>query len=180
MLANVRGYRRGCREWTLPPKGCSTVWRARSAPAREELLERLAQDGFSVDELRKAPSRRTGWRCCRWTASWVARTPPRRSRRRQACPAEVLIRMRRLHGLPAAGPDDRVFYDEDVEAARSTKQFLDAGFDEEAIVEITRVLGEGMAPAGGHDHRRLRRDLPAARATARRRWLSASRLSPSS
>ncbi len=56
-----------------------------------------------------------------------------------------MIRIRRLLGLPKPEPDDRVFSDEDIEAARATKMFLDAGFDEERIVEITRVLGEGMA-----------------------------------
>jgi adenylate cyclase len=37
-----------------------------------------------------------------------------------------------------------VFSEEDIAAARSTKLFLDAGFSEERIIEITRVLGEGM------------------------------------
>jgi adenylate cyclase len=56
----------------------------------------------------------------------------------------MMIRIRRQHGLPEPDPEDRVFSDEDIEAARSTKLFLDAGFDEERIIEITRVLGEGM------------------------------------
>ena len=41
-------------------------------------------------------------------------------------------------------PDYRVFGDEDVEAAKSMKLFLDAGFADERVDEITRVLGEGM------------------------------------
>ncbi|MEO6857479.1 MAG: adenylate cyclase regulatory domain-containing protein, partial [Solirubrobacteraceae bacterium] len=63
---------------------------------------------------------------------------------RTGLPVSTMLRIRRLQGLPRPDPDDRVFSDEDVEAARSTKMFLDAGFDEERIVEITRVLGEGM------------------------------------
>ena len=38
-----------------------------------------------------------------------------------------------------------MFADDDVEAARSAKLFLDAGFNEERVAEITRVLGEGMS-----------------------------------
>jgi adenylate cyclase len=50
-----------------------------------------------------------------------------------------------LLGLPEAGPDDRVFGEEEARAAESTRMFLDVGLSEQAIAEITRVLGEGMA-----------------------------------
>ncbi len=63
---------------------------------------------------------------------------------RTGLPAGTMARIRRQHGLPAPEPEDRVFSDEDVEAARSMKLFLDAGFDDERVDEITRVLGEGM------------------------------------
>ncbi len=111
--------------------------------ARRELLERLARDGFSLAELRSAVKEK------RLVLLPVDRVlggsvTAQEAEEQTGLPAEVLLRMRRLLGLPAAEPDARVFSDEDVEAARSTKQFLDAGFDEDAIVEITRVLGEGM------------------------------------
>ena len=38
-----------------------------------------------------------------------------------------------------------MFGEEEVKAAESTRLFLDVGLGEEAIAEITRVLGEGMA-----------------------------------
>jgi adenylate cyclase len=60
-------------------------------------------------------------------------------------PVELLLRFHRLLGLPEPAPDERLFSDEDVEAARSTDMFLASGLSEEAIVEITRVLGESMA-----------------------------------
>ncbi|HEX8976379.1 MAG TPA: adenylate cyclase regulatory domain-containing protein [Solirubrobacteraceae bacterium] len=111
---------------------------------RQQLLERLHEEGFSLDELRRAVKERRlallpvdrvlGGT---YTASEVeART---------GLPAEMMIRMRRLLGLPKPEAEDRVFSDEDIEAARSTKLFLDAGFDEERIIEVTRVMGEGMA-----------------------------------
>jgi adenylate cyclase len=64
---------------------------------------------------------------------------------RTGVPAALMLRMRRLLGLPEVGLDDRAFGDEDVEAARSTRLFLEAGLGEEAIGEITRVLGEAMS-----------------------------------
>src|SRR5205807_283588 len=57
----------------------------------------------------------------------------------------LMIRIQRLQGLPEPGPDERVFGDEDLAAAESTQRFLDAGLDDEAIVTITRVLGETMS-----------------------------------
>jgi adenylate cyclase len=112
--------------------------------AREQLLERLAAEGFSLDELTSAvaenrlsllPVERVleG----RYTAAEIeART---------GLPVELLLRMRRMLGLPAAEPDDRVFGEEEIASAQSTKVFLEAGFSEEAITEITRVLGEAMS-----------------------------------
>jgi adenylate cyclase len=60
-------------------------------------------------------------------------------------PAESMIRYQRLLGLPAASPEEAAFRDEDIEAARSLRLFLDAGFDPDQIAQITRVLGEAMA-----------------------------------
>ena len=48
-------------------------------------------------------------------------------------------------GLPEPAPGDRVFGDDEIEAAKSINLFLGSGLGEKAIAEITRVLGEGMA-----------------------------------
>jgi adenylate cyclase len=111
--------------------------------AREQLLEHLTADGFSPEQLTEAANdnrlallpvdRVLGGR---YTAEDIEE--------RTELPAALMIRIRRLHGLPEARPDERVFSDEDIAAASSTQRFLDAGFEEETIIEITRVLGEGM------------------------------------
>jgi adenylate cyclase len=110
---------------------------------RLTLLARLAADGYPESELVKAvhenrlallPVERVLGGT--YTASEVEE--------RSGLPAGTMTRIRRQHGLPAPNPDDRVFSDEDVEAATSLKLFLDAGFADERIDEITRVLGEGM------------------------------------
>jgi adenylate cyclase len=110
---------------------------------REKLLSRLLDDGFSEDEVIHAVKENR-----------LALLPVDRVlggthtateiEDRTGLPAGTMIRIRRQHGLPAAGPEDRVFSDEDVEAAKSMKLFLDAGFGQERIDEITRVLGESM------------------------------------
>jgi len=111
---------------------------------RRRLLERLAGDGFSEAELAKAVKENR-----------LALLPVERVlggayttgevEERAGLPGGTMERMRRQSGLPSAGPEDRVFGDEDVEAAKSMKLFLDAGFADERVDEITRVLGEGMS-----------------------------------
>jgi adenylate cyclase len=111
---------------------------------REQLLHRLQDEGFTAEELTKAVEED------RLALLLVDRKlggthTAREIEEQTGLPASMMIQIRRHHGLTEVGPDDRVFSDEDIEAARSTKLFLDAGFDEERIIEITRVLGEGMA-----------------------------------
>jgi len=112
--------------------------------ARLELLERLEADGATLVELTQAVrenrlplllvERRLGGR---YTAKEVEEAT--------GVPAEILIRLRRLLGLPEPGENDRVFGDDDVQQAQSTKLFLEAGFSVEALAELSRVLGESMA-----------------------------------
>jgi adenylate cyclase len=112
--------------------------------AREQLLERLATEGFTLEELKAAVAedrlallpveRVLGGR---YTAEEIAE--------RTGLSAELLMRIRRLLGLPAAESHERAFGEEEVAAAQSTKMFLDAGIGEDAIAEITRVLGEAMS-----------------------------------
>jgi adenylate cyclase len=110
---------------------------------REQLLARLIDDGFSLDDLRKAVQEN---RLALLPVDEVlgGAYSAEEIEQRTDLPAGMMVRIRRLHGLPEPRPEDKVFSEEDIEAARSTKVFLDAGFSEERIVEITRVLGEGM------------------------------------
>ena len=112
--------------------------------ARERLLHRLVDEGYKPQDLKQAVKedrlplllveRVLGGR---YTANELEE--------RTGLKAAQMLRIRRLLGLPEAGPDDRVFGEEEVKAAESTRLFMDAGLGEDAIAEITRVLGEGMA-----------------------------------
>ena len=111
---------------------------------RRKLLQLLTDDGFSEQELRVAVAEN------RLALLPVDRTlggthSAREIEQRSGLPADVLVRMRRRVGLTEPRVDERVFSETDIEAARSTKMFLDAGFSEDAIIEITAVLGEGMS-----------------------------------
>jgi adenylate cyclase len=112
--------------------------------AREQLLERLLADGFSVDQLRSAAAEN---RLALLPVEQVlgGRFTAREIEAETGTPAALMLWMRRLLGLPQAGEDDRVFGAADFDAARSTQLFLDAGLAEDALVEVTRVLGEAMA-----------------------------------
>jgi adenylate cyclase len=112
--------------------------------ARERLLERLVEEGFTLEELTAAVEedrlalllveRVLGGR---YTAKELAKE--------SGLPASQMLRIRRLLGLPEPEPDERVFGEEEIDAAKAISMFLSSGLAEESIAEITRVLGEGMA-----------------------------------
>jgi len=112
--------------------------------ARRRLLVHLVEQGFTEAQLSQAVAedrlvlleveRLLGGR---YTANEVEE--------RTGVPEELMLRIRRRAGLPEAGPQERIFGEEDLEVARSTRLFLDSGLSEQAIGEMTRVLGESMA-----------------------------------
>jgi adenylate cyclase len=143
MLANRAGFREDA-AMDFDAEGMLDGLEGNQREARERLLTHLREEGFSDEDLRKA------LRENRLVLLPVDRVlggthTAREIEQETGLPASLLIRMRRLTGLSEPDPDDRVFSDDDIEAARATRQFIEAGFDEEQIMEVTRVLGEGMA-----------------------------------
>jgi adenylate cyclase len=112
--------------------------------AREHLLARLVGQGVGLDELKAAVAE-----------DRLALVPVERVlggthtatevSEQTGLPVEVILRIRGLLGLPVPDPEDRVFSDEDIAAASSQRLFLESGFEEQEIAEITRVLGEAMS-----------------------------------
>ena len=112
--------------------------------ARLDLLERLAADGVGLDELTAAvaedrlallPVERVFGP--RYTATEIEELT--------GLPARLITQVRRALGLVEPAADDRAFSEEDLAAARATALALEVGIAEESIIELTRVLGEGMA-----------------------------------
>jgi adenylate cyclase len=112
--------------------------------ARERLLDKLCAEGYTLDELTEAVNED---RLPLLLVDRVlgGRYTARELEKRTGLSAAQLLRIRRLLGLPEAAPEDQVFGEEEIKAGESTKMFLDVGLGEDAIAEITRVLGEGMA-----------------------------------
>jgi len=113
---------------------------------RVELLEDLTADGASLDEIREAvaadrlallPVERILGGEKRYTRQEVAE--------KSGLGVDFLEAQRRASGLPEPAGDERLFDDEDVEAAQLVKQFRDAGFAEEGMLEVTRAMAQGMA-----------------------------------
>jgi adenylate cyclase len=112
--------------------------------ARLDLLERLAADGVGLEELSAAvaedrlallPLERVFG--ARYTAQEIEALT--------GLPAPQVINVRRALGLVAPGAEERAFSAEEREAAQAIKLALDAGIPEDAVIELSRVLGEGMA-----------------------------------
>ena len=114
--------------------------------ARRELLELLAGEGVPLDELKHAvaenrlallPLERVLAGENRYTLRDVAE--------RAGLDPEFQARQLRALGLAVPDPDECAFGQADIEAACTVKTFLDAGFSEEGILEISRVMGDAMA-----------------------------------
>lgn len=116
--------------------------------ARLELLEALAADGVELDELKRASEeqrlafvpveRILDGGPARYTAEEIAR--------RTGLEMELLQRLWRALGMALAAPSEPAYNDSDLEAAERVKAFRDAGLDDDAILEISRVTARGMMP----------------------------------
>jgi adenylate cyclase len=115
--------------------------------ARVELLNELAADGVSLDELTQAVAedrlallpveRVLAGEGRRYTAAEVAE--------RTGIEPDFLLRQRRALGLSVPDPEAAEFTDDDLEAANRAKALRDAGLPEEGMLEVSRIIGRAMA-----------------------------------
>ncbi len=115
--------------------------------ARRELLERLADEGVPLEELREAVE---GGRLTLLPAERALMGDgPRYSPREVAEIAEVdldlLQRATAALGIPYTDPDERSLTEAELEEARRIKAYCDAGLPEEGIVQVARTIGMGTA-----------------------------------
>jgi adenylate cyclase len=120
----------------------------RAREEREELLAWLREEGLTDDaELRRATENGT---VVLVAASRALGTGERYSARQIAehsgLPLDLWLTLGRASGLPQPVDPDVIHYGEmDLEAARTTRRFLDAGLGPEQLLNTTRVLSRGLA-----------------------------------
>lgn len=118
----------------------------RARAARGALLDELHADGVPVEELRRAVAED---RLALLPVERLLSDEPRYSAREIAelsgLDLEFFQTHRRALGLPVADPDERAYGDEDLETARLGCRYRAAGFPDDEALEVTRVLGQGMA-----------------------------------
>jgi len=122
---------------------------------REARSDRLAlagaaglRKGLTLEELRDAVAARAA-------DPAAGRAQHRRRRGRATRRGEIaeladadldlLQRASAALGLPYPDPDERILTDADLEAARRTKAFYDAGLPEEGILQVARTIGMATA-----------------------------------
>jgi len=118
-----------------------------SRKARLELLERLADDGCELEELRQATEegRLVLLPVERVLAGGGKRYTQGEIAERSGVEPELLERTWRALGMAQPPPDRRVFTKDDLEAAEATRQFLDAGIPEDEFIQLSRSLSQSMA-----------------------------------
>jgi adenylate cyclase len=113
---------------------------------RLALLERLAADGWSLDELRRAsatdtlmflPAERVIVGPERYTPGEIAQ--------RAGVEREFLETVRRAMGLTNPEPDEAIFTTLELEGAQMIRTARDAGVSDTEIIELTRVLGRALS-----------------------------------
>jgi adenylate cyclase len=118
----------------------------RARAARRHLLDELHADGVPLEELRRACAEE---RLALLPVERLLRSEARYSARQIAdetgLDLDFFLAHRRALGLAVPLPDECVYGEPDLEAARMGVTFRDAGFPEDQALEVARVLGIGMA-----------------------------------
>jgi adenylate cyclase len=114
--------------------------------ARRALLDELHADGVPLEELRAAVREQ---RLALLPVDRLLGPERKYSQRELAEKAGLSLdyvqASRRALGLPVPPPDEKAFGDRDVEAVGQYRRFQALGFEDEGMLEATRVLGRGMA-----------------------------------
>lgn len=115
---------------------------------RVALLEYLTAQGSTVEDLKRyAGSGALLFASAEQVIGGSERYSQAEVAERAEVDLEFLEELRRAMGMPRPDPAERSFSETDVEAARLAKMAITAGITREEILDVTRVLGRGLAPA---------------------------------
>jgi adenylate cyclase len=119
----------------------------RAREARRQLLEQLAGEGCTLEELKEAvgAGRLTLLPVERAVAGEGGRYTARDVADRAGIDLDTLQRFRAALGIPYGDPDERRGTEADLEAARRMKAFLEAGLPEDGMLQVARTIGMGTA-----------------------------------
>lgn len=115
--------------------------------ARLELLERLADEGVSVEELREAilSGRLTLLPVERALTGEGPHYTPREVAEISGVELDLLQRATAAVGIPYPDPDERSLTEADLQEACRVKAFREAGLPEEGILQVARTIGMATA-----------------------------------
>ena len=115
---------------------------------RLRLLEYLRGVGVSLEELRTAVASGTHmFLPAERLVGGSARFTPREVAERAGLDLDFLTALWRANGVPAGGPDEPILSDADLAQAQNAREFRDAGLPPEEMIEIARILSQGMSRA---------------------------------
>jgi adenylate cyclase len=113
---------------------------------RELLLARLRDAGIDEDEIeRAAAEERLPTLAVELALGGAGRHSLSHVAREAGLAPAFLRELMQAVGRPSPGRGERIFTDEDIETARVIKRFVDAGLPRRELLEVGRVLGQGMA-----------------------------------
>lgn len=114
--------------------------------ARRELLELLVAEGATVEELKQAVAEdRLAMLPVERVLAGEGKYSAVEISEKSGLDRDLQDRLFRALGLALADPEEPVYDDDDLEAARTVTRFLEAGFSEDTVLEVCRVLGDSMA-----------------------------------
>lgn len=114
---------------------------------RKELIPWLLAKGITVDQIRNAfaPMLLASRRLLGDDGTYVS---ARETSEKTGIDLEVLQRLQRAMGLPTVDdPEAQVYLRADAEAAAFAQKFIELGIPPDQLVQITRMLAEGLSKA---------------------------------
>ena len=134
-------------EFDLEASGLLDGLEGKARAERAELIPWLLEQGVSVEQIRGAfmPALLASRRILGDDGTYVS---ARETSEKTGIDLDLLERIQRAMGLPRVDdPDAAVYLRADAEAAAFAQKSLELGIDPDQLVQITRVLAEGLSRA---------------------------------